>query len=541
MDERASSLPQGRWAKARERAAMLEMAAHWLLALAVAAYVGLAGYNSLTRTRNFSPDSMNYVSVARNIAEGKGITQPALGFNQPHISLEVTLPPPFTSQPPLYPLAVALVGLAVPSHADAALLVSAGCYGLILLIGYRLARRLYGHPEALLGLALLIAHYPLGLVSRFAWSEPLGILLALLSFILLVQSDRSRESLPRLVLAGLCAGLAFAARYLLLPAAAVGAVALLARPGGRRIRRVAAYAAGATVPAALVLGRNLALTGTLMGARPNPSLKSLGENLREAGRALLGQSFESLTPEVAAPVLAVLVLSATILLAARGRGSLGGVLWHQERWLLVVWSFSYLALLILQRSQIHFDSIGPRLVAPASVTLALILGAMVARASGLRAGPLLVLALLVALAGLRREVQLLQLSVQTDAAQVARSGRLSWVVAHTTERDLIVGDDTMDIPFYLDRPLVFSFSPYPYTDHPEYESIAAFARRHANRFDRVYLVLRDRYRADQDWRWAYGDFIADVVSGDTGDYPGVALVQRVRNGYVFEMRGLTEE
>ena len=98
MDERASSLPQGRWAKARERAAMLEMAAHWLLALAVAAYVGLAGYNSLTRTRNFSPDSMNYVSVARNIAEGKGITQPALGFNQPHISLEVTLPPPFTSQ-----------------------------------------------------------------------------------------------------------------------------------------------------------------------------------------------------------------------------------------------------------------------------------------------------------------------------------------------------------------------------------------------------------------------------------------------------------
>jgi hypothetical protein len=45
-------------------------------------YVGLFIFNMAMRVGRFS-DSMNYVNVARNIAEGNGVTQPTLGFNQP--------------------------------------------------------------------------------------------------------------------------------------------------------------------------------------------------------------------------------------------------------------------------------------------------------------------------------------------------------------------------------------------------------------------------------------------------------------------------
>ena len=67
-----------------------------LFLLAVVVYLILFGLNSLGRLRRFSPDSMNYVDVARNIAAGRGIVQSTLGFNQPHWDPKGTIPTPIT-------------------------------------------------------------------------------------------------------------------------------------------------------------------------------------------------------------------------------------------------------------------------------------------------------------------------------------------------------------------------------------------------------------------------------------------------------------
>lgn len=61
------TFPEGRDKK------LLMRASRWLLVLGVIAYVILFVFNSLTRTRYFSNDSMNYIDVARNISAGRGI------------------------------------------------------------------------------------------------------------------------------------------------------------------------------------------------------------------------------------------------------------------------------------------------------------------------------------------------------------------------------------------------------------------------------------------------------------------------------------
>lgn len=510
--------------------ATIERLAAWALGALLIAYLALFAANSLTRTRNFSPDSMNYVAVARNVSRGLGLTQPALGFNQPRWPVDAPLPAPLTAQPPLYVLAVAVLGPLVPSHADAALLVAALSYGGILVVGYRLAADLYGPAAGWLALPLLLLHRPLYYVAGFAWSEPLGILPALLSFLFIVRARRGGRRLTWIWLgAGLCAGLAFATRYLLL-AAVVGAAAPLLgirRRGGPLM----AYAMGLVPPVALVVGRNLALTGTLMGSRPNPSLLGFDANLSAAIRTVAG-SFLGDAPQGLASTVLLLTVAVGVALLATRRELVGGLL-NEGAWLLGAWSIAYLALLVVQRSLIHFDGIGPRLVAPATAALALLLAGLVTRASRAPSGLALALAVATAAAFLAREVQLAQRPAVTDAARAAASPRLVWVAENTTAADLVIGDDTMDIPFYLDRPLVVSFSPYPYTDRPTYEHLAAFARERG--YEHAFLVLRNRYRSDSDWRWAYGDFIADVVAGRTGAFPGVTELARLRDGYVFEM------
>jgi hypothetical protein len=144
-------------------------------------YLSLFFFNTLNRTRYFSTDSMNYVNVARNITAGKGISQPTLGFNQPTFSINDQVPTPFTSQPPLYPLMIALISLIGISHADAALVVSFLSYIGILLSVFLITVKLFNKNIASIALGFLILFHPLRFIGRAALSEALGIFFVLFS------------------------------------------------------------------------------------------------------------------------------------------------------------------------------------------------------------------------------------------------------------------------------------------------------------------------------------------------------------------------
>src|SRR5690242_20197478 len=98
------------------------------LVLALVALGAVVGWNSLTRLRRFTPDSMVYVDVARNVNAGQGLAYDTLKLDDPSPLIERTIPVPLTTFPPLYPLTVAaLARLAGPrlEAAEAALAVAA--------------------------------------------------------------------------------------------------------------------------------------------------------------------------------------------------------------------------------------------------------------------------------------------------------------------------------------------------------------------------------------------------------------------------------
>jgi hypothetical protein len=252
-------------------------------------YLVLFGVNSLTRRLNFSPDSMNYVDIARNINAGRGIVQNSLGFNQIHFSPTDQIPSPVTSQPPLYPLLIAAVSQFGIPEASASLLVAVFSYALGLLVAYLLARELYnGDPTALLSVSFLLNYYPLALVSSFAWSESVGIAIVLLFMWLLALRHRLKEtslvtSNRTLFVAGLAAGLAFSTRYGLLPVFLLGILVLLVEKdnGNQKLRDLTWYVVGFALPASAVLVRNYYLSRAFMGGNPNPSSLGPGDNLRD--------------------------------------------------------------------------------------------------------------------------------------------------------------------------------------------------------------------------------------------------------------------
>ncbi len=512
----------------------------WVFLLAVLVYLVLFGLNSLTRLRRFSPDSMNYVDVARNIAAGRGIVQSTLGFNQPHWDDNRAIPTPITSQPPVYALLIVLFGLTGLSWADAALLVPVLSYAAILLLTWLLVRELFDPGAALIATAGLLLYAPLRFVSSYAWSEAPAIALAWLALWLLSRTRhtlRQRYLWP--VLAGLATGLAFATRYAFLPLFVLG-ILLLIEPDNRHWtwRNLALYTAGFALPALWVVGRSLYFDGALLGPARNPSPRGLGQNWGDTIDGLLKSYLDGVEREQQGLWFWVSIIGMGLILAARRRlrPTLAEVFLGGKAYLLSFWTLGYLALLLYQRTQTHFDQIGPRLVVPAGVALVLLWAVLLVKTVRLPAKHLIYGALLLGALGIRDQVKLWrELEPQSEAGAVARSERLSWVRDHTTARDLVVGDDVMDLPFYFNYGAAISFSPYPYTDHPDYDTLMAYLEPRCTQYENIFLLLRRRCDNEACWRWMYGPFIADLVTRHTDAYAGVILHRYLGDGYVFRL------
>lgn len=506
-----------------------------LILTVVGVYLLLFSFNSLTRTRLFSRDSMTYVDVARNVVEGRGLVQSTLGLSTPSFPTAARFPDPLVQQPPLYPLVVAAVCATTVPCEDAALLVAAAAYGAVLLLTWSLAGLLFDRRSASLVVVLLLVYHPLTGIARHALSETLAIALALGSLLLLAR----RASYGRTAAAGLLAGLALSARYAMLPLVVAGpAAVLLARRGdaSKGLREAALFVAAWGLPTVIVLTRNLLVSSTWAGQRSASDL-SLSTILTSIVSALAG-SYAGYSARVESAILLVALSAAGLGALMGGRVSLlaaRGWLRERGRVLLLLWAGSYLGVLALQRWLYHFDDIGSRLVAPAGLVLVIVIGAACRRHLE-RVHPCLpavVAGVVIALA-FAREGRLLVTAPPIDHMQaLTRSERLQWLSRHTTERDLIIGDDAMYVPFYLRRYAV-SFSPYPYSRHPERDQLLALVNDRTARFERHFLVLRDRFQHRDEWERAYGTFIADLMSGHlTGGT--FRLRARLRDATVFEI------
>lgn len=509
------------------------------IALGVCVYLALFATNSLTRLRFFSPDSMNYVDIARHMAAGHGIVQSTLGFNQPHFDPSARIPAPTTMQPPLYPAAIAALIRIGAEAGSAALLIPAICYGILLLIGWRMARSIGGDTAAWLALAALLAYFPLTLVARFAFSEPLALALAAAAWIAAGPTQTGSRARP--LLAGVLAGAAFAARYAFAPVIAAIAVRLILGRNGFRRQAAAALAFGLGALAAVVpiLARNWSVDGVLM-PRANPPVFGWTQHVSEGALSLFAQYAGPAHPRLQAGLLAAAALGLALVGCRRRHPASPRAHAPLQAAALGLWPLFYLVFLIWQRSRQHFDPIDVRLIAPAGVPLIVLACGWIGRrfASGTRVAAALAIASVVGVSA--RELMLARnWPVHDEARLIGSSPTLSWLQTHTGTNDLIIGNNTMDIPFYLSRPAAVSFSPYPYTDHADWVALREFCRLNRGQYRAFYVVLRGRAE-DAAWRLFYGNLFADLAAGKSDAYPGVKRAAQLADGVVYRLSPVQE-
>jgi len=502
-------------------------------------YLFLFGHTSLTRTRQFSPDSMNYVDVARNLSSGRGLTQNTVGFNQPYLMSLGEGPTPFTIQAPLFPIAIAGLNRLGISCTDAALLIPALCYGLVIWLAFRLTLRISG-PAAGLLLAGMLTYYPaMTFVCRHAWNESLGVSFLLLAFLLILKSEQDGRRLSRVFLAGLVAGLALGVRYAMLPAVAAGALFYLVRPGSRDVRlsRALVLAFGFAIPASLVLGHAY-LAGGGLPAPKNPPDIGWWDHARAGWLTLSGEYLANRDQAMQRWLLLALVAGSAAWLGAQRRLQSFGrdVLRKPGAILLGLWVVAYCLLIVFQKST-YDDPMDARYMFPAGVALVILGTACLTEVTRVRVGTALVLSVLLIGSRVGEEISKTQRTPPySQERAIASSARLSWIREHTTPDDLIIGDDTVDLPFYLDRDRAVSFSPYPISDYMTYTNVMKLAEKHGRGGSGVYLVLHD-WGPQDTWRRLFGDFVTDLVLNRLEAYPGITLRERVADGYVFQIRG----
>ena len=224
----------------------------FLAGLAALAAVGAWG-REIPYGVGLSPDSVAYVSAARNLLAGKGFM--------------LFISDSWIGWPPLFPIVLAGLGLFGADPLAVAGPLNAMTFGAIVFVTTQWLRRQGRFPflAAWTGFALAVSP-PLVLVATHAWSEPLFILFTVLGLIRLDRYLATGRRGPWLE-AVLYAALACLTRYLGLALVLAGAGVLLGAPATpfRRAARALAFAGLALAPLGLWLWRNAWVVGSPTG------------------------------------------------------------------------------------------------------------------------------------------------------------------------------------------------------------------------------------------------------------------------------------
>ena len=199
-------------------------------------------------------DETQYLSMAKNFAEGNGFTN-FMGRHPP-------------AWPPLFPATLAvgvLFGLDAP---DAARFLNATAFGLIVFLsGLYLARRVESRLLALgAAMALLVSPTLLSVSSEALTDGP--FLLLVLVFLITLDGHLRSGRRSALVWAAVFASLSVLTRYAGALVVAIGFLMLLAGSNGKgRLKNVVIYALVTTLPISAWMVRNAVVTGSIVGRR----------------------------------------------------------------------------------------------------------------------------------------------------------------------------------------------------------------------------------------------------------------------------------
>ena len=496
-------------------------------------------WEAATRPQAGSPDAYQYLDVAANLAEGRGLVQSVPGYNSGTFPIEPSWPQPFTSQPPLYPwLGSHAIRLGFDPTAALATLAAVGV-ALSWLVGAALTRWMWGRVAAecaFLGLAVCALSPTL---TTRVWSDPLGITFTLLSLVGLLGAHRSEHRATAWsITAGVFAGLAFHTRYvfgLLIPFGVLWLLSL--QPAGRRSRQAIAFALTTAAFTFPVLGRNLALTGGLFGEPRNPSTESLASFASNALR-LTWNRLPVPLQWVAAFVIGGALL--WVLLSSDSRSRARQAL-QRAAGLLPLWLVTYLVALLVLRMTMHFDVVGVRLLAPAIVVGTLVVCGFVVEVFGPLPRwawlPVTVVLGLATLGVYNREHREPPARLERSESEFMR-----WLASEVPPGAILIAEDGVDFAWALrrspgERRRIVSFSPAPYMRPLTQADLAMFVARHVSPGSPpLRLIVRGDEADAASWRRRYGDAIADAVAGREPAGDGLVLEREIDGKRILRWR-----
>ena len=251
----------------------------WLAALIAATGAGHLWLRASTWGLALNNDGVMYLAVAESLAAGAGL-----------VDLEGD---PLLLYAPFFPMLLALLSLFGIEALTAGSIVNITAFGLIILVsGLYLGRRLESRLLALGAAVVIMTSLVLSHWFSSFLSEPLFILLTLLALIALDAFLRRRQAASGgtvfLALSILCVGIAAVTRWagVALIFAAPLIIAARCKPWRAGLKLATLYGFFASVPLAIALGRNWAVSATLTGDRHFASGQFLSDSLQQTAQEL---------------------------------------------------------------------------------------------------------------------------------------------------------------------------------------------------------------------------------------------------------------
>lgn len=446
----------------------------------------------------FSPDSMHYVDLARNFANGLGLVTFNLNLTSQSI------PDWITFFPPLYPLLLSLGFWLGMGPAGAARLVSMASFVVILLCVYTFGRRLKSPEVGTLATSIWVIMVSRWSVSLYAWSDPPFIAFSCLALLTMINSiEKGRVLAGRFFVAGLLSGMAASTRLIAMTLAPCGLLAALlvasrCRDPQKRpwlfLKSCCALIVGFTVPMASWMLYNWINAGYLLKGLEVPSQTSLLTNIETVARG----TFTDLWPLLVLTLLAYLLVGRYSL---RGflnyftdrDGLLGG---HRRDQMLIMscWVIFYCSFLVVIASIIDiYDMrfLNRRLLVPFYPFLIVILLVILHHAYSLRFDthriPRLVYLALFSAAVILGGKHLLREIDLTSKYKFQDCALYRWIESETGGKDLFVGNSSWHITFYTGRPVLESG--YPEMPSLKPQAVIAFLEKFKEDYGDAYYVL----------------------------------------------------
>jgi hypothetical protein len=303
-----------------------------------------------------SPDSVSYISTARNLIIGKGFRIYDGGY--------------YVFWPPLFPLSLSTAGLTGIDPLHAARIINAVAFGLIIFFSGQLFLRSFkSRVMVIVGAFFVLFSVPLHKVSVMAWSEPLYTLFSIIFFIAFTKFS-VRKSYTWLLLSATFASLALLQRYagITIAITAIVTIVFLVKnmPAKSRITYALTFCVLSLAPLMLWITRNYLLTSTFSGHRP-PAYYGLLKNISLTAD-VIGNWFLPVFIHPMLPLFILTVFCIVFLLigffAHKAEIKPAGVLPNQIMASIIVYITCYIVFFIITSSLIAYEPINDRQLAP---------------------------------------------------------------------------------------------------------------------------------------------------------------------------------